>query len=93
MVVLVRVIVSMNVFMVDSVSLVVLMVDLVRRVVCMVDLDRLFVFTKKPAFPSDMSGGAILRDFSKMAIPRDLRRVKWRAYTHFQAGIHDFLLI
>ena len=49
--------------------------------------------SKKPAFSSDMSGGAILRDFSKMAISRDLGRVRRRAYTHFQAEIRGFLVI
>ena len=49
--------------------------------------------TKKHAFSSNMSGGAILRDFSKMAISRDLGRVRRRAYTHFEAEIRGFLLI
>ena len=47
----------------------------------------------KQAFSSDMSGGAILRDFSKMAISRDLGRVRRRAYTHFKAEIRGFRLI
>ena len=50
-------------------------------------------FTKKPGFLSDMSGGAILRDFSKMAISRDLGRVRGRAYTQFLAEIRGFLVI
>ena len=53
----------------------------------------LLYVTKKPAFSSDMSGGAILRDFSKMAISRDLGRVRRRAYTHFEAEIRGFRLI
>ena len=50
-------------------------------------------YIQKPAFLSDMSGGAILRDFSKMAISRDLGRVRRRAYTHFEAEILGFRLI
>ena len=49
--------------------------------------------TQKTAFLSDMSGGAILRDFSKMAISRDLGRVRRCAYNHFEAEIRGFLLI
>ena len=47
----------------------------------------------KPSFSSDMTGGAILRDFHKMAISHDLGRVRRRAYTHCEAEIRGFLLI
>ena len=40
-----------------------------------------------------MSGGAILRDFSKMAISRYLGRARRRAYTQCEAEIRGFLLI
>ena len=52
-----------------------------------------YFFTKKPAFSSVMSGGAILIDFSKMAVSRDLERDERCAYTHFQAEIRGFRLI
>ena len=48
---------------------------------------------QKPAFSSDMSGGAIVRNFSEMAISRDLGRVRRRAPIHFEAEIRGFRLI
>ena len=49
--------------------------------------------TKKTAFSSNMSGGAILKDFSRMAISRDLGRVRRRAYTGCEAEIRGFLIV
>ena len=40
-----------------------------------------------------MSGGAILRDFGKLAVSRDPGQVRRRAYTHFEAEIHGIILI
>ena len=51
------------------------------------------IYYQKPAFLSDMSGGAILSNFGKMAISRDLGRVRRRAYTHCEAEIRGFRLI
>ena len=51
------------------------------------------IVPKNPAFSSNMSGVAILRDFSKMAISRDLGRDRRRAYTHCEAEIRGFRLI
>ena len=56
-------------------------------------LNREIKIIRKPAFSRDMNGSAILIDFSKMALSRDLGRVRRRTYTHFEAEIRGFRLI